>query len=188
LAEKILIHACCAPCSTVPTARLRDKGFNVLTFFFNPNIHPYAELRNRLMSMQQFVNSRNLIGFFYTGYPLEKFLRMQLSQMEERCAGCYELRLTATANKARQEGIRLFSTTLLVSPYQKHDLVAHVGKNVQKATGVDFVYFDWRPHWRETRLISRREGLYLQKYCGCIFSESDRHLRKGARESGKAES
>jgi predicted adenine nucleotide alpha hydrolase (AANH) superfamily ATPase len=160
----------------VPVPALKEQGFDVVTFFFNPNIHPYTEFRNRLMSMQQFIRNRGITGFFYTGYPLEKFLRVQLAQQESRCEGCYEIRLTAAANKAREEGIRLFSTTLLVSPYQKHDLIRDVGKSVQKATSVEFVYLDWRPRWKETRTISREEGLYLQKYCGCIFSEKERYL------------
>ena len=185
MTEKILVHACCAPCSTVPVPALKEQGFDVATFFFNPNIHPYTEFRNRLMSMQQFVKNTGVTGFFYTGYPLEKFLRVQLSQPESRCEACYELRLTAAANKAREEGIRLFSTTLLVSPYQKHDLIRDVGRTVQKATGVEFLYSDWRPRWRETRTISREEGLYLQKYCGCIFSEKERYLgAQGAPEAG----
>lgn len=154
-------------------------GYDVSTFFFNPNVHPYTEFRNRLMSMQQLVKDIGVTGFFYTGYPLDSFLRLQLSRPEARCEACYELRLTATANKAQEEGIRLFSTTLLVSPYQKHDLLRSVGKAVEKATGVEFVYCDWRPRWQETRRIAREEGFYLQKYCGCIFSEKERFL--GAR-------
>jgi len=186
LTEKILVHACCAPCSTVPVPALKEQGFDVATFFFNPNIHPYTEFRNRLMSMQQFVKDRGVTGFFYTGYPLEKFLSVQLSRPESRCEACYELRLTAAANKAREESIRLFSTTLLVSPYQKHDLIRDVGRTVQKATGVEFLYSDWRPRWRETRTISREEGLYLQKYCGCIFSEKERYLGAQGGPSGDA--
>lgn len=176
MAERILIHSCCAPCSTGPVPSLQAQGFEVCTFFFNPNIHPYSEFRNRLISMQQFVRNRGITGFFYTGYPLEKFLSMQLSRPESRCAGCYELRLTATADRARQEGIRLFSTTLLVSPYQKHDMIAEIGESVCRATGVKFLYSDWRPMWRQTRLVSREEGLYLQKYCGCVFSEKERYM------------
>ena len=179
MTEKVLVHACCAPCSTVPVPALREQGFDVATFFFNPNIHPYTEFRNRLTSMQQFVKDMGVTGFFYTGYPLEKFLSVQLSRPETRCEACYELRLTAAAIKAKEESIRLFSTTLLVSPYQKHDLIRDVGTTVQGATGVKFLYFDWRPRWRDTRRIAREEGFYLQKYCGCIFSEKERYL--GAR-------
>lgn len=186
MTEKVLIHSCCAPCSTVPVPALKEEGFEVATFFFNPNIHPYTEFRNRLMSMQQFVKSMGVTGFFYTGYPLEQFLRIQLSNMESRCEACYELRLTAVAKKAKEEGIRLFSTTLLVSPYQAHDAIRDVGKAVQKATGVEFLYTDWRPRYRETRILSREAGLYLQKYCGCIFSERERYLGPRGGPSGSA--
>ncbi len=155
MTEKILVHACCAPCSTVPVPALKEQGFDVATFFFNPNIHPYTEFRNRLISMQQFIKNMGVTGFFYTGYPLEQFLRLQLSHLESRCEACYELRLTAVAGKAKEEGIRLFSTTLLVSPYQKHELIRDVARTVEKATGVKFLYSDWRPRWPETRAISR---------------------------------
>jgi predicted adenine nucleotide alpha hydrolase (AANH) superfamily ATPase len=178
LAERILLHTCCAPCSTVPVPALREDGLEVVAFFFNPNIHPYSEFVNRLKSMQQFVKNSAISGFFYRGYPLESFLRMQMSQLESRCAGCYELRLVATARRAKDEGIKIFSTTLLVSPYQKHELIRDVGKSVEKESRIEFLYNDWRPRWRETRALARKEGLYLQKYCGCIFSETERYLKK----------
>jgi len=128
--------------------------------------------------MKQFIENTGINGFFYTGYPLESFLRLQMSNMESRCTSCYEMRLAATAKKAREEGIRTFSTTLLVSPYQKHELIAEIGKSVQRETGVEFFYNDWRPRWRETRELARNRGFYLQKYCGCIFSEAERYLEK----------
>ncbi|MCX5800293.1 MAG: epoxyqueuosine reductase QueH [Candidatus Eisenbacteria bacterium] len=188
MAEKILLHACCAPCSTVPVPALTEDGFEVVAFFFNPNVHPHSEFVNRLRSMQQFVKNREISGFFYKGYPLESFLRMQLSQLESRCEGCYELRLTAAARKAKEEGIRVFSTTLLVSPYQKHELIRDLGKSVQKESRIEFLYNDWRPRWHETRDLARKEDLYLQKYCGCIFSETERYLEKEGRQHkrGKA--
>ncbi|MFH0779080.1 MAG: epoxyqueuosine reductase QueH [Candidatus Eisenbacteria bacterium] len=172
--EKILLHTCCAPCSTVPVPTLVEEGFEVTAFFFNPNVHPFVEFRNRLTSMQQFVNDRGVTCLLSDEYPLEEFLRMQLSKFESRCEGCYELRLAEAARKAREEGTRLFSTTLLVSPYQKHDLLRDVGRAVQKKSGVEFLYADWRPRWKETRAAARQEGLYIQKYCGCIFSEHER--------------
>jgi len=178
LAEKILLHTCCAPCSTVPVPALREDGFEVVVFFFNPNIHPYSEFLNRLKSMRQFLKNSGISGIFYSGYPLESFLRMQMSHLESRCAGCYELRLAATAQKAKEEGIRIFSTTLLVSPYQKHELIRNVGESVQKNTQIEFLYNDWRPRWRETRALAKKAGLYLQKYCGCVFSETERYLEK----------
>jgi len=193
LAEKILVHTCCAPCSTVPVPALREEGFEVVAFFFNPNIHPYLELVNRLKSMQQFIKNIEISGLFYGGYPLRSFLRMQMSQLESRCAGCYELRLAATARKAKEEGIRIFSTTLLVSPHQKHELIRDIGKGVEKESQIEFLYKDWRPRWGETRDLARKEGLYLQKYCGCIFSESERYLDKEGRsrerkKTGQADS
>jgi hypothetical protein len=169
----------------VPVPSLKGEGFEVVAFFFNPNIHPYSEFVNRLKSMQQFTQRKEISGFFYAGYPLESFLRVQLSQVESRCAGCYELRLAATARKAKEDGIKMFSTTLLVSPYQKHELIRDVGRSVQEDSQVEFLYRDWRPRWRETRELARKDGLYLQKYCGCIFSETERYLEKEERVRGK---
>lgn len=178
--EKILLHACCAPCSTVPIPALQQEGFDVDAFFFNPNIHPYSEFINRFKSMKQFIEEIGINCLFYTGYPLESFLRLQLSHLESRCASCYETRLSQTARKAREVGMRVFTTTLLVSPYQKHELIAEIGRNVEKETGVKFLYNDWRPRWRETRQLARTKGFYMQKYCGCIFSEAERH--RGSRD------
>ena len=178
MSERILLHTCCAPCSTVPIPSLKDEGFDVEIFFFNPNIHPYTEFLNRLNSMQQLAQDERVPGFFYRGYPLESFLRMQLSRFESRCSACYELRLGATAARAKELGIRFFSTTLLISPYQKHEIIANVGRGLQERTRIEFLYRDWRPEWRESRERARKKGLYLQKYCGCIFSEAERNLER----------
>jgi predicted adenine nucleotide alpha hydrolase (AANH) superfamily ATPase len=153
-------------------------GFEVTAFFFNPNIHPFQEFRSRLKSMEQFVDNRGVSAVFFRGYPLESFLRAQMSRLESRCEVCYELRLSATAARAKQEGARLFSTTLLISPYQKHELVKDIGERAQRRTGTEFLYIDWRSRYRESRDLAKKQDLYLQKYCGCIFSEKERHLEK----------
>ncbi|KPJ59762.1 MAG: hypothetical protein AMJ46_09710 [Latescibacteria bacterium DG_63] len=183
MAERILLHTCCAPCSTVPVPALADAGFEVVAFFFNPNIHPLVEFRNRLRSMEQFVSNNEIAAIFFRGYPLESFLRAQMSRLESRCEVCFELRLSATAERAKEEGIGVFSTTLLISPYQKRGLLEDVGKRVEKSTGVEFFCADWRPRYRESKTLAREQGLYLQKYCGCIFSERERYLGKRRRRT-----
>ncbi len=179
MAERILLHTCCAPCSTVPVPELTKDGYEVVAFFFNPNIHPYQEFRNRLKAMEQFVGSSGISAIFFRGYPLEGFLRAQMTRLDSRCEVCYELRLQAAAERAKQEGAKLFSTTLLISPYQKHELLREIGERVGKEAGIEFLYRDWRTRFRESRKLAREQELYLQKYCGCIFSEKERYLEKG---------
>ena len=183
---KLLLHCCCGPCTISVADHFRTRGDAVTGWFCNPNLLP-EEWERRRESFDRAAEAVNLerravdhqLGFL-------DFLLAIARGKGRRCEACYELRLTAAANKAREEGIRLFSTTLLVSPYQKHELIRDVGRTVQKATGVEFLYSDWRPRWRETRTISREEGLYLQKYCGCIFSEKERYLGAQGGSSGAA--
>jgi predicted adenine nucleotide alpha hydrolase (AANH) superfamily ATPase len=162
----------------VPVPALMKDGFDVVAFFFNPNIHPFLEFRNRLTAMEQFAKNMEVTTLFFRGYPLEDFLQAQVAHLDARCEACYEIRLSATAEKAKEEGATLFSTTMLVSPYQKHDLLQEVGRRVQRKTGVEFFYADWRSRYRETRTLAREQGLYFQKYCGCIFSEKERYFRE----------
>jgi predicted adenine nucleotide alpha hydrolase (AANH) superfamily ATPase len=95
-----------------------------------------------------------------------------------RCAACYKMRLEKTASRAAEWGYGSFSTTLLISPYQNHDLIRTIAEEYAKKYSVDFLYRDFRPHFREGQAGARNLGLYMQKYCGCIYSEEERYLGK----------
>jgi predicted adenine nucleotide alpha hydrolase (AANH) superfamily ATPase len=95
-----------------------------------------------------------------------------------RCLFCYRLRLEKTALLAAREGYEAFSTTLLISPYQNHELLKQIGEDLADRNGIAFLYRDFRPFFREGQRRAREQGYYMQKYCGCVFSEEERYLQK----------
>jgi predicted adenine nucleotide alpha hydrolase (AANH) superfamily ATPase len=109
-------------------------------------------------------------------YLLEEFLRNVSHRVEERCPYCYSIRLEATAREARRNGFDQFSTTLLQSTHQNHQLIKETGERLAKEVGIPFYYEDFRQGWRKGVEVSKTMGLYRQQYCGCIYSERDRFL------------
>lgn len=174
--KKVLLHICCGPCSIYPLQVLREEA-DVAGFFFNPNIHPYTEWKARLETLEKYAVDIGLDMIIDPRYLLEDFLRGVLNQEDARCSFCYETRLRNTAKTAKEKGFQAFSSTLLVSPFQKHDLIRQVGEAVAKDEGIEFLYRDFRTGYRDATQLSRELGMYRQKYCGCIFSEKERYYK-----------
>lgn len=174
---RILVHICCAPCFTYPHKKLKEKGDEITGFFYNPNIHPYIEYKKRLETLLGYAKTSGAEVIYKHEYDLEAFLRGAL-ESANRCEFCYTYRLGEAAKAALDGGFDAFTTTLLVSPYQKHELLKSIGKKIEDKKGVPFYYEDLRPGYQESRRISRNLGLYMQKYCGCIFSEKERYRKK----------
>lgn len=173
----MLVHICCAPCATYTIQKLRDDGFDPVGLFYNPNIHPFTEYRQRLETLQKYAGIVDLDVIYKDEYILEEFIKTAL-EVEDRCSICYHLRLQEAARQASDSGIAAFTSTLLISPYQKHDMIKEVAEAVASEFGVDFYYQDLREGYRETFKMCRDLELYRQSYCGCIFSEKERHFRK----------
>lgn len=173
----LLVHTCCGPCSTYTVQYWRQQRLEVAGCWFNPNIHPYMEHQQRLEAMQSFSQSVELPLFLPTGYDLVGFLRRVVGREAERCRECFHMRLSQAAALAKEKGFDAFTTTLLISPYQKHDLLQQVGEEVAKEQKVPFLYADLRPGFTESRKLSKELGLYRQQYCGCIYSEWERYAR-----------
>lgn len=169
---QILVHVCCAPCFTYPHKRLLEEGHDAAGLFYNPNIHPYTEYRNRLEALEKYAETK-AAKVIYKNYDLENYLRGALAS-DERCKFCYNYRLAEAARTARLLGFDAFTTTLLISPYQKHEMLAKVGEKTGKEYGIKFYYEDFREGYKESRELAKALGLYMQKYCGCIFSEKER--------------
>ncbi len=172
---RILVHICCAPCFTYPHERLVEEGHDVTGLFYNPNIHPYIEFKNRMNSLEKYAEMKGARVIYKPDYDIESYLRGALAT-EDRCRFCYTLRLEEAAKTASSLGFDAFTTTLLISPYQKHELLAHVGEKAAHENGIEFYYEDFREGYQESREIARSLGLYMQKYCGCIFSEKERYF------------
>ena len=177
---KILLHICCAPCSVYPLEVLSAAGQQVRGFFFNPNIHPYQEYLRRAASLETYAAKVGLPVIWDRTYPLEEFLRRVAFRETERCRFCYYRRLTATARVARGGKFDAFTSTLLYSKFQKHELIKELGLQVGQEVGVPFYYEDFRRGWAAGRNRANELGLYKQQYCGCIYSERDRFMKPTA--------
>lgn len=174
---KLLLHCCCGPCAAGALPLFREAGFDITGFFYNPNIHPYTEQQARLDSFKRLMEREGLPYIVNDDYPLEGWLRQAAAEPHKRCGLCYDDRLTATASLAASgDGFDAFSTTLLISPYQDHETLRFLGEEMEKGYGVKFAYLDLRPRFRAGQREARALGLYMQKYCGCIYSEKERYL------------
>jgi epoxyqueuosine reductase len=174
---KILLHICCGPCSIYPVDRLRQDGHEVMGFFFRHNIHPYTECLKRQQTLETYAGQINLKVIYQQGYDLEGFLQKIIYRENNRCPICYHERLSATARLAEKSKFDAFSTTLLYSKFQNHDLIRSMGESLGKSFGIPFYYEDFRTGWKEGIQQSKALNMYRQQYCGCIYSEKDRYFR-----------
>ncbi|MCL2806357.1 MAG: epoxyqueuosine reductase QueH [Treponema sp.] len=169
--KNLLFHCCCAPCSLSCIKQLKAQNTEPHLFWFNPNIHPCGEYKSRRDCLFSFAKNENLKLESVDEYGLRLFLNEVFPDDENRCKKCYYLRLEKTALFASQNGYSSFSTSLLVSPYQNHEEIIQAGKEAALKYNIEFFYRDFRPFFREGQTEARLNKMYMQKYCGCIFSE-----------------
>ena len=175
---RVLLHMCCGPCSIGPIRELKLAGVAFDGYFYNPNIHPLKEFKRRIQTLEQTARDEQVQVVWDKDYPLEAFLAGALAEPALRCRYCYYVRLRACAAYASAHGYDAFSTTLLVSPFQRHDLIRALGEQVARETGLAFYYQDFRPAYAEAAAVAIEREYYRQPYCGCIFSERDRYQKK----------
>jgi len=201
MAKKILLHTCCGPCGTSVVNHLRDNFWDPTAFFYNPNIHPEEEYKLRLQAQNIFCNKVKMPLIIYGDYGLNLFLDNLIqiqcqdpfevvpegtgtsaTTKQERCAMCYEMRLEKVASFAQSNCYPFFTSTLLYSVYQDHELIRTIAEQKAHKYHVQFVYFDFRQFWEEGQAKARELELYRQKYCGCIFSKQEREAEKKAKK------
>lgn len=174
----ILLHTCCTPCSVMCIETLRAEGHEPTGYWSNPNIHPLLEYRHRQNAMIDYARTIGMELVIQGEYGLRRFITGIYPDFDHRCAACYRMRLEETARYAAEHGYDAFTTTLLISPYQKHDIIRRTAEQMENAYKIPFMYSDFRPFFREGQQKARDMGLYMQKYCGCIFSEEERYAEK----------
>lgn len=170
---KLLMHMCCAPCAVYPNKLLQDEGIAVAGLFYNPNIHPREEYDHRRQTVEQYADLTGMPVHYLDGFLQEQWERFSGEELA-RCTMCYTARMERVAEFARQNGYDAFTTSLLVSPYQKHDLIAELANKAGQRNGVQFYYRDFRGGFREGQQQAKEMGLYRQKFCGCIISYNER--------------
>jgi len=184
--KSLLLHICCAPCSAYTVPALKEEGVTVHGYYFNPNIHPFSEYLRRSEALSLYQSTLGIDVHFSDEYHPENYFSAVLEDFRDRCRHCYLLRLTATAREAKRQGCDAFTTTLLYSIYQNHDLLLELGDAVAEKEGVPFHYRDLREGWQEGGATYRTSGLYRQNYCGCLFSEKERIEHKRMRKEQQA--
>ena len=174
---KVLLHICCAPCANRPLADLQAQGHEVTGFWYNPNIHPFTEYRARRNTVREYLAEIGVKLIEQNDYALRPFVRAVAEDIAHRCVKCYEMRLFETARTAKEQSFDAFTSSLFISPYQNHQLMMDVAQRAAEEYGVEFLYQDFRPLFREGQDFAREHGFYMQKYCGCVFSEEERYLK-----------
>ena len=167
---KVLFHACCAPCSIHCSDALAANGIQFDLFWYNPNIYPGEEYYFRLDAFWTFTENRKITALIEEDHAA---FNPDPKNPKGRCAFCYRLRLEKTALFAVKKGYDAFSTSLLISPYQNHELLRQIGAELADLYGVGFFYRDFRPGFRSGQKQAREAGYYMQKYCGCNYSKKE---------------
>lgn len=181
LRVNVLLHVCCGPCASGTVPALRDEGIHPVLYWYNPNIHPFREYELRLASLKEYARQNSLPLVVDGDYGLRPFIRATDGGEPGRCSVCYSMRLEAAARTASEQGFDAFTTTLLVSPMQDRDAILAAGREASAKFNVRFLERDFRDHYRSGVDKARSAGLYVQKYCGCIFSEEERYASRAAK-------
>ena len=163
MVKKVLLHICCAPCAVYPVKQLRKNGFQVKGLWYNPNIHPYQEYCRRQDSLHDYSSRTDLPVIYEDEYGLKEFIKLTNNDEEDRCPVCYRLRLQQTARAAKLKEYDAFTSTLLVSRHQRHDLIREIGEETAGKIGIDFYYEDFRPGNKQGHQSAREMGLYRQQ-------------------------
>ncbi len=180
---RVLLHSCCAPCSSQVLARLSDN-FLVTVLYYNPNIEPFSEYEKRKEEQKRFIKSfpsKNQISFLDCDYENEKFKVMakgleNMPEGGERCHKCYTLRMEKTAILAKENNFNYFCTTLSVSPFKNSRVLNEIGNMLEKKYDIKYLYSDFKKEdgYKKSIEYSKKYNLYRQNYCGCIYSKKNK--------------
>ncbi len=183
----LLLHACCAPCSSYVLEYL-NKYFDITVFFYNPNISPESEFTYRLAELNRLIDEasyENIVNVISPEYDSSVFFEMakgmeNLPEGGERCFKCYELRLRESAKAAKQLGFDYFTTTLSISPHKNAQKLNEIGEKLSTEFGVKYLYSDFKKKngYKRSCELSEKHRLYRQDYCGCVFSKAARQEQK----------
>lgn len=194
LVPTLLLHACCAPCSSYCLEYLAQY-FKITVFYYNPNISPKEEYEKRVHELDRFLDrQQELLRHVESAYPIhwiegryepEKFYKMAqgmetMPEGGERCFACYELRLRVSAEEAKKRGFDYFTTTLSISPHKNAQKLNEIGIAMGQEYGIAYLPSDFKKKngYRRSCELSEQFGLYRQDYCGCVFSKQEAEKRK----------
>jgi hypothetical protein len=185
----LLLHSCCAPCSSY-TLEYLTQYFSVTVYYFNPNISPREEYEKRVAEQKRFISQlpvKNAVSFVEGDYDPNNFYAAvkgfeHIPEGGERCFACYRLRLESTARLAAERGFDYFATTLSISPYKNAPKLNEISEELSQIYSVKNLPCDFKKRggYKRSIELSREYSLYRQNYCGCAFSKAEREKQKGA--------
>ena len=172
--NKILLHACCGICSGYPINLLKEMGYEPVVYFCNPNLSSKEEFEKRLEA-QKIVCLYHWVDLITEEYSHSDFLELVKGFENEpergkRCDICIEYRLNLTAKKARELGIKKFTTSLVISPHKNFQKISEIGQRIAKDLEYIPIDFKKKDGFLKTNILSKNLGIYRQNYCGCEFS------------------
>lgn len=176
--KKMLLHSCCGPCSTAVIERLVDE-FEIVVYYYNPNIYPHEEYLHRLQEQKRFLEEKysGKIKLIEGEWDCEKFRILALGYENDkeggsRCKICFKMRLEGVAKFASENNFDIFATTLSVSPYKNHELLNEIGNDLSKRYNIDYYNANFKKQdgYKRSVILSKEYNLYRQNYCGCEFS------------------
>ncbi len=174
--KKIILHACCGICSGYPVSYLKDAGYSVIVYFYNPNIYPDIEYQKRL-NAQKTLCQHYGVELIEGDYIPEEFYKISKGLESEpekgkRCDKCFELRLRNTAELCNKLGIKTFTTSIVISPHKNFQKISEIGKKIAEEFHLTYLDIDFKKKdgFLKTNKISKSLELYRQNYCGCKFS------------------
>jgi len=170
---RLLVHCCCVHCSAYTLKYWREQGYGVTAFWYNPNIHPFTEHQRRLEALKSLVIKDGVPLAVTPGYDAERYFQIVAGHESNRCPGCYKIRLETVTEHAHQYGYDGFTSSLLISPQQKHVDIIDIALDIARSSGVQFKYADLRKRYSDSRHLTKPLDLYRQQYCGCQFSEHE---------------
>ena len=180
---RLLLHSCCAPCSSYVLEYLSDY-FSITVFYYNPNIYPPEEFGKRVEEQKKLIRElpmKNSVSFLEGPYEPERFYEMakgleRVPEGGERCFRCYRLRLEETAQMARAGNFDYFTTTLSISPLKNAEKLNEIGAYLAEEYKVPYLFSDFKKRngYKRSTELSAEYGLYRQDYCGCVFSLRER--------------
>ena len=189
--KKILLHSCCAPCSSHVITYLAPY-FDITILYYNPNIFPVEEYNKRKKEQIKLINEINIntnINYIDCDYDNELYENAikgyeECPERGARCNICFKIRLEKTANIAKENNFDYFCSTLTVSPYKNTNLINTIGEELSKKYNIKWLYSDFKKEngYKNSIELSKKYNLYRQDYCGCIYSKREREKYKKAKE------
>ena len=180
---KLLLHACCGPCSSYVLSYLTNY-FDITILYYNPNIYPEEEYIRRKDEAKRLIGEMPFkypVKFIETDYIPDEFYlavkgKEQLGERSLRCFECYKLRLDKTAKYAKDFGYDYFTTTLSISPYKNASWINEIGEELQNKYNIKYLYGDFKKNdgYKKSLEYSKEYNLYRQDYCGCVYSKEER--------------